>query len=90
MEGFYIEVSDTGTGIPPEISDRLFQAFVSTKGSRGTGLGLACCERLIRAHHGEIWVESEAGKGTTFTVFLPFDPHSVVHPNAHRPTLLMG
>lgn len=88
-DGFYIEVSDTGCGIPPEVADRLFQAFVSTKGSRGTGLGLACCDRLVRAHHGEIWVESSPGKGTTFTVFLPHKPSQAEQNHPHRPTLLM-
>ena len=69
--GCYIDVADTGMGIPPEILPRLSQAFVSTKGSRGTGLGLACSYKIIREHGGTITVASEVGKGTTFTVFLP-------------------
>lgn len=69
--GCYIQVADTGPGIAPEIRDRLFHAFVTTKGSRGTGLGLACCDRIVRAHLGEIRVESAPGAGAQFTVFLP-------------------
>ncbi|MBN2311723.1 MAG: HAMP domain-containing histidine kinase, partial [Candidatus Hydrogenedentes bacterium] len=70
-DGCYVTVSDTGPGIAPEVRDRLFQAFVSTKGSSGTGLGLACSDRIVRAHGGEIWVDSAPGEGATFTVFLP-------------------
>ena len=69
--GCYIEVSDDGPGVDASIRDTLFQAFVSTKGSKGTGLGLACSERIVRAHGGVIWLESAPGKGSTFTVFLP-------------------
>jgi len=70
-QGSIIEVRDTGVGIPPEIRDKLSQAFVSTKGSRGTGLGLACSYKIVREHGGSIEVDSEVGQGTTFTVFLP-------------------
>jgi signal transduction histidine kinase len=69
--GCYIEVSDTGGGIPPEIMPKLAQAFVSTKGSRGTGLGLACSYKIVHEHGGDIACKSEVGKGTTFTVCLP-------------------
>lgn len=69
--GVYVDIQDTGIGIPPEIKNRLAQAFVTTKGSRGTGLGLACCYKIVREHGGGISVESEVGKGATFTIFLP-------------------
>jgi len=69
--GCYIIVKDNGCGIPQDIQDNLFQAFVSTKGSGGTGLGLACCEKIVREHGGEITFETEVGLGTTFRVFLP-------------------
>ncbi|MFP4499779.1 MAG: ATP-binding protein [Candidatus Hydrogenedentota bacterium] len=69
--GVSITVSDTGGGIPPAVRNRLGQAFVSTKGSAGTGLGLAVSYKLVREHGGEIDVESEPGKGTAFTVYLP-------------------
>lgn len=66
-----IEVSDNGSGIPTEMLDRIFQAFVSTKGTRGTGLGLACSQKIVRAHDGEIRVASKVGEGSTFSVHLP-------------------
>jgi len=66
-----VSVSDTGPGIPPEISSRLFQKFVtgSQEGS-GSGLGLAFCRLAIEAHGQRIWVESAPGEGATFTFSL--------------------
>jgi PAS domain S-box-containing protein len=67
-----IEVSDTGAGIPPEIIGRIFDAFFTTKAvGLGTGLGLAICHRIVTDMGGELTVESEVGKGTTFRVALP-------------------
>jgi signal transduction histidine kinase len=73
LTGFYvsIRIADSGPGIPPEIRDKIFRAFFTTKGDKGTGLGLAICSKIIAQHKGEIRLESEAGKGTTFTIFLP-------------------
>lgn len=70
-EGILIHVTDNGCGIPPEILPKLSQAFVSSKGSSGTGLGLACTYKIAREHNGHVRVESQVGKGTTFTLFLP-------------------
>jgi signal transduction histidine kinase len=70
-DGCCIDIADTGPGISPQVKDRLFQAFVSTKGSQGTGLGLACSDRIVRAHGGKITVRSEEGKGAVFTIHLP-------------------
>ncbi|MGZ8209787.1 MAG: sensor histidine kinase [Burkholderiales bacterium] len=69
----YIEVriADTGQGIPKENLPRLFEPFYTTKGKHGTGLGLAVIWRIIDNHSGTINVESETGKGTTFTIHLP-------------------
>jgi len=67
-----LRVKDNGTGIPGELKVRLFQPFVTDK-KTGTGLGLAACKRIVEAHGGEIMVESEVGKGSTFTVTLPLD-----------------
>lgn len=64
-------VSDTGVGIEPELREKIFEPFFTTKGASGTGLGLAVSAELIRHHGGTIGVESEPGKGTTFTIRLP-------------------
>jgi signal transduction histidine kinase len=65
-----IRVSDTGKGIPRENISRVFDPFFTTKNS-GTGLGLSVVLRIVRTYNGRIEVESEEGKGTVFTVFLP-------------------
>jgi signal transduction histidine kinase len=67
-----VDVSDTGSGIPKEHLSRIFDPFFTTKGvGKGTGLGLAISYSIIQRHNGSIEVESELGKGTTFTVRLP-------------------
>ncbi len=69
-----IEIADTGSGIPPENLERIFEAGFTTKGAGvGTGLGLAICSKIIRDHHGSIAVASEVGRGTTFTLRLPIE-----------------
>ncbi len=65
-----LEVSDDGPGIPPEQMEHLFTPFFTTK-AKGTGLGLAICQKIVLEHRGMIKVESDRGKGTTFTVMLP-------------------
>ena len=72
--GRYIRmrVQDTGPGIPPENLDRIFEPFFTTKGvGEGTGLGLAVVHGIVQDRRGGITVESEKGKGTAFTVYLP-------------------
>ncbi len=68
-----ISVADTGYGIPVEYREHLFEKFSQAKGEeqRGTGLGLTFCRMTVEAHGGEIWVESEVNKGSTFTFTLP-------------------
>ena len=61
---------DNGPGIPEEVRERLFQPFVSGR-SGGSGLGLAIVQRAVEAHRGLVLVDSAAGSGTTFTIFLP-------------------
>ncbi|MFC1706735.1 response regulator [Planctomycetota bacterium] len=70
--GHYVRVtvSDTGSGMDPETQARIFDPFFTTKFT-GRGLGLAAAERIVRGHHGAIYLESERGVGTTFTVLLP-------------------
>jgi photoactive yellow protein len=66
-----IEVSDTGTGMSAEVQEKLFRPLFTTKGERGTGLGLATCYAILRRHGGDIAVKSAPGEGTTFTITLP-------------------
>jgi two-component system, NtrC family, sensor kinase len=69
-----IVVRDDGCGIPPEILPRLFEPFLTTKETgRGVGLGLAISRSILERHNGDIEVQSEIGRGTTFTVTLPWD-----------------
>jgi signal transduction histidine kinase len=71
-----VRVSDTGPGIPPDIRARIFQVYFSTKPS-GAGLGLPTALRIVDEHQGSIEVESEPGRGATFTVILPWvTPHA--------------
>src|SRR3990170_3412556 len=67
-----IVIADTGSGIPPEIRDRIFMPFFTTK-ARGTGLGLSTAKRLVDAHRGRIGVECPPGGGTVVTIELPRD-----------------
>jgi len=68
-----IEISDTGTGIPAEKLDRLFDPFYSTKEiGHGTGLGLSICKKIMDEHKGFIRVTSESGKGSAFRLYLPY------------------
>ena len=74
--GNYVNVSieDNGPGIPAEIMDKVFDPYFSTKDSvtqKGMGLGLTLCYWIIKRHDGHIQVESEPGKGTRVTLYLP-------------------
>jgi len=66
-----IIMADNGCGIPKENIKKLFDIFFTTKGPQGTGMGLSLAYRIIKDHGGDIAVESEVGKGTTFTISLP-------------------
>jgi signal transduction histidine kinase len=77
IRGFYLQIKDTGQGIPPENMPKIFEPFFTTKVAghkdvgEGSGLGLSVCHGIIEQHGGYIKAESELGQGTTFTIFLP-------------------
>lgn len=66
------EVADNGAGMSEEVKNKLFTSFFSTKGHRGTGLGLLVTRKLVEEHGGKIAVNSQLGRGTTFTMRLPY------------------
>lgn len=70
-EQLFIEVTDNGLGIPEDELPRVFNLFESTKGARGTGLGLPVSQKILREHGGEITVESQQGEGTRFRLSWP-------------------
>lgn len=66
-----VKVSDTGEGISPEVMEKVFEPFFSTKKEKGTGVGLSVSYKIIKNHNGSIEVSSSPGKGATFTIFIP-------------------
>lgn len=75
--GMRLTIADSGSGIPPEIKDRLFEPFISSKGETGNGLGLWVSSEIIRKHGGSIRFKSNSSSpstGTVFSIFLPVQP----------------
>jgi signal transduction histidine kinase len=66
-----IRVSDTGSGIPPDILPHIFEPFFTTKRGKGTGLGLSISQAYVRSHNGDIRIDSVPGHGTSVTITLP-------------------
>ncbi|MBN2124311.1 MAG: PAS domain S-box protein [Deltaproteobacteria bacterium] len=84
-------VSDTGTGIAPEVLDRIFEPYFTTKGEgEGTGLGLALVHGVVKSHAGAITVSSEPGRGSVFTVFLPIIDTDVTGESPTEKSLPLG
>jgi len=82
-----IVVRDDGTGISPEILPRLFEPFLTTKETgKGVGLGLAISRSILERHRGNIEVQSELGRGTTFTITLPYEADDQNHAPATQIT----
>lgn len=74
--GLVLTIADNGLGIPTEVRRHIFEAFYTTKGTAGNGLGLWVCQEIVARHHGALRVRSctrEGRNGTTFTFFLPFN-----------------
>ncbi|MCW5755786.1 MAG: FHA domain-containing protein [Phycisphaeraceae bacterium] len=79
-----VMVIDNGPGIPKDRQASIFEPFQTSKGVRGTGLGLAVTKRVVEDHGGRIVLESHEGKGSTFRIVLPADPDRHVDPSATR------
>lgn len=91
-----IDVIDNGPGIARDRHDQIFEPFQTTKGIRGTGLGLAVTRRIVREHGGRVTLDSDTGRGATFSVLLPADINRATDPSAttatkpQRPDALRG
>ena len=81
-----IEVIDNGSGIPASMMRHMFELFHSTKGNRGTGIGLAVSKKIVEEHEGSISVQSRPAEGTTFTIRLPVEHETLADPShTHGP-----
>jgi signal transduction histidine kinase len=69
--GVVYRVKDNCCGMEEAVQQKIFQGFFTTKGSRGTGIGLMLTRKIVEAHKGRIEVSSQLGRGTTFTIYLP-------------------
>ena len=79
-------VSDTCGGMHQDVRERIFNSFFSTKGSKGTGIGLMLTQRIVAAHGGVIEVDSRPGHGSTFRIYLPWGPESETETTQHETT----
>ena len=89
LDGCFVElaITDTGPGIPPDVQQRMFEPFYSTKEtSKGTGMGLAIVHGIVHEYGGHLVVKSEVGRGTTIRVLLPCAPSALTIPIASSQT----
>ncbi len=89
----HLTVQDTGVGIPTDVLPHIFEPLFTTKKSNGTGLGLAIAHQIVGRHAGHIFVESTAGRGTTFHILIPATAHDEIsdtQPTASRDTDILG
>ena len=78
----HVAITDSGSGIPEELLTRIFDPGYTTKGvGDGTGLGLSICFHIMEDHGGNIEVDSEMGRGTTFTIVVPTEPAELAERN---------
>lgn len=75
-----VDVSDTGSGIDEALQQQIFEAFVTTKGEKGMGIGLALCRSIIESHGGRLWVTSAPGAGAKFSFTLPVSASQTTNP----------
>ena len=87
-----IAVSDTGTGMPPDVIEKVFDPFFSTKGNRGSGLGLSMVYGFVKQSGGHARIKSKVGDGTTVQLYFPRAPHShaAPQPELTTPDLVFG
>jgi signal transduction histidine kinase len=71
-----LQVSDNGCGMSEEVRRHMLTAFFTTKGSKGTGLGLLITQKIVQEQRGDLSVDSEPGKGSVFTIRIPVKPQS--------------
>lgn len=69
--GVSVDITDTGCGIPPENLEKIFRPMFTTKGKKGSGIGLSVTQKIVEGHKGKIGVQSKVGQGTTFRIWLP-------------------
>ncbi len=84
-DGALITVRDQGPGIPPDIQDKVFNLYFTTK-TGGTGIGLAMTYRVVQLHHGSVEFTSAAGAGTTFSMRLPLTDNTIIGEPARTPS----